>query len=199
MNIIDTNTSPEYWHEVIYNLADKNDYIIYYSDDDSYIWFTTQYTQFLSRKVGETELAPIFGKHVKSLKSFHYQLNFSLPVGYRMKPSYHALYDLTLNFETEPERRFILWNDADSLLEKNKKAFKEIFETITIAAFLNRNGKSTIKENGESYQVDQRNFFFFHERVKTIVKNELLKAEYYIPDMDGAYSTVLSFNIFNLK
>ncbi|MGV3596318.1 MAG: hypothetical protein ACO1PI_00545 [Bacteroidota bacterium] len=192
---IDVSSSREEWHDTLFGKADKNDFVIFYDDDDSYIWFTTQYTQFLVG-FGGFEIVPIYGRMVKSLKSFLYQVNLCLPVGYRMKAISHALYDLLLNFETEPEARAIIWNDADYLFKKNKKVFVEIFDSMIVASHGNRLGKTTIKEDGTPYKVDQRNIFFFKRENKAEVM-DILNAEYYLPH--EKIDKKIEFNIVNIK
>lgn len=192
---IDVGSSREEWHSTLFGKADKNDFVIFYDDDDSYIWFTTQYTQFLIG-VGGFEVVPIYGRMVKSLKSFLYQVNLCLPVGYRMKAISHALYDLLLNFETEPEARIIIWNDADYLFKKNKKAFVEIFDSMIVASYGNRLGRTTIKEDGTPYKVDQRNIFFFKSENKAEVM-DILNTEYYQPYEE--IDKKIEFNIVTLK
>ncbi|KAB2918233.1 MAG: hypothetical protein F9K23_03565 [Bacteroidetes bacterium] len=192
---IDVSRSPKEWHSTLFGKADKNDFVIFYDDDDSYIWFTTQYTQFLIG-IGGFEVAPIYGRMVKSLKSFLYQVNLCLPVGYRVQAISHALYDLLLNFETEPEARIIIWNDADYLFKKNKKAFVEIFDSMIVASYGNRLGRTTIKEDGTPYKVDQRNIFFFKSENKAEVM-DILNTEYYQP-YEEIYKKI-EFNIVTLK
>lgn len=192
---IDVDRDPEKWHSILFGKADKNDFIIFYDDDDSYIWFTTQYTQFLIG-AGGFEVVPIYGQMVKSLKSFLYQVNLCLPVGYRMRANNHALYDLLLNFETEPEARVIIWNDADYLFKKNKKAFVEIFDSMIVASYGNRLGKATTKEDGNPYKVDQRNIFFFKNENKAEVM-DMLNALYYLPYEE--IDKKIEFNSVTLK
>lgn len=194
MDLIIEGDSVAKWHQTLFDIPAKNDFLVFYSNEEDYIWFITQYIQFISRDLASVEIAPLFGRQINSLKSFMYQFNFSLPVGYRMKANWHALYDLALNFETEPLHRFIFWNDADYLLKKNQTVFEGIFERLVVAAFLNREGIGAIKENGSPYKVNQRNFLFFKEENRTEV-NVIQSKKYYIPPCDTneriSFTTVL--------
>ena len=196
INIIEVNNSISTWQEKLFNDASDNDSLIFYSEDDDYLWFTSQFTQLLCRNMVDTEVVQLFGRQIKDLKDFIYQINFGLPIGYRMKANLHALYDSVLNFETEPAKRFVLWNDADYLLEKNRIDFVAIFETLTIAAYVNRKGLGTVKENGSCYLVDQRNFFFFNEKYLKDL-DSIISQKYYIPPLQDYRQ--LPFNRILLK
>lgn len=182
MEQLNVNTPIEEWHNRILQSAGANDFIFFAKDISNAIWFATNYLQFLSRN-GNCEVVPLYGRLISDLESFIYQVNYALPVGYKLKTDSNALYDLLLNFETEPFRRVVFWNDADSLFIKNRSDFEIIFESLIISAYCNRNAISTIKDDGSRYIVDQRNLFFFN-----VIDSEhimyLLQKEYYIPSID---------------
>lgn len=200
MKMLDVSKSPALWYDELFENSEANDFIFFYENDDDYIWFITQFTQYLCRELVETEVAPIFGRHIRSLKAFLYQLNFSLPCGFRYGIKYktHALYDLALNFETEPKRRLILWNDADYLFESRNGVFIEIFDVLVVAAYCNRKGIATddFNDEGRPYQVDQRNLFFFQYKFKEKVEDFIAKQRVYIPPL--AKEQHLEFNLFVL-
>ncbi|SHM00955.1 hypothetical protein SAMN05216311_101372 [Chitinophaga sp. CF418] len=104
-----------------------NDFILIEKNRDKMIWFITNYTQFLARR-GGYEITPLYGRLILDFKSFVYQANLTLPVGYELSSNRHALFDLLLNFETEPGNRFIIWNDAGHLHSRSDRDFREIFE-----------------------------------------------------------------------
>lgn len=192
---IDVNGSVSEWYESLMSNQPQNDFIILSDNRDDLIWFSTNMTQFLTRQ-GGNEVASVYGKHTMDLKSLIYQLNFSLPVGYEIGQEYasDALYDLLLNFETEPSARFIIWNDADKLYDRNKKLFSDIFERMVVSAFCNRNGISTLKEDGTFYKVDQRNIFLFNDKILGDI-GELLEKEYYIPSLIQSENKLMNFNV----
>lgn len=194
---IDVNKPIAEWYEALMKNSPKNDFIILGDNRDNLIWFITNITQFLARQ-GGNEVASIYGKYTTDLMSFIYQLNLSLPVGYEIGQKYasHALYDLLLNFETEPSARFIIWNDADHLYEANKGVFENIFKNMILAAYCNRNGISTLKEDRTPYKVDQRNIFVFNRRALADLE-ELLAKEYDIPSMREGHK-VIGFNVVEL-
>jgi hypothetical protein len=199
MDKLSVATPIEHWHSRILQHPSGNDFIFFSRDPSISIWFTTNYLQFLSRN-GNCEVVPLYGKLIHDLETFIYQANFSLPVGYKLIADHHALYDLLLNFETEPLRRVIFWNDAGFLLKKDRKLFAEIFESLIMSAYLNRNGISTIKDDGTRYLVDQRNLFFVNVmELEDLIP--LLDKEYYIPSIDDhpeqRYSKI-NFNIIEL-
>lgn len=191
---IDSDSTSVSIYEELFNNQGNNDFVFFYESDDSYIWFITKFTQFLVGKV-DIEVVPIFGRLVKDLASFLYQVNFCLPVGYRMQANSHALYDILLNFETEPKRRVLIWNDADYMFASNKNGFEEIFDCMVVAAFSNRLGISTVKENGLPYIVDQRNFFFFKNEYQEDVQI-LLEKLWHIPSLDT--KSKLDFNLVKI-
>jgi len=200
MDKLSLATPIEHWHSRILQHASGNDFIFFSKDLSLTIWFATNYLQFLSRN-GNCEVVPLYGKLIHDLETFIYQVNFSLPVSYKLITDYHALYDLLLNFETEPLRRVIFWNDAGFLLKKDRALFTELFDCLITAAYVNRNGISTIKDDGTRYLVDQRNLFFVN-----VMEQEdlipLLDKEYYIPSIDSHFEerlySKIKFNIVEL-
>lgn len=174
-----------------------NDFIVVDDNRDRLIWFTTNYTQLLARN-GGTEIAPIYGELANDHSSFVYQVNFSLPCSYKLGDNPHALYDLLLNFETEPDRRYIIWNDTQHLHRLNSPLFEEIFESMLVAAYCNRNGISTIKEDNTPYRVDQRNIFLFNKAGYEAIL-PLLTKEYYILGYYKQFEKELDFNVISLK
>jgi hypothetical protein len=184
------------WYEQLFNACPKNDFIIISNDTDLLRWFGTNLTQYLCR-IGNHEVMPMYGKHINDLETCCYQLNLSLPVGYDFRPDYHALFDTLLNFETEPPRRIIIWNDAQFLLGKNPEVFENVMVAMVVAAYVNRESISTIKEDGTRYTVDQRNIFIFeNENWEKI--SRLLDIEHYITSIDGPFYQKLKYNIIEL-
>ncbi|UPK69131.1 hypothetical protein [Chitinophaga filiformis] len=183
------------WHRLL-EAASANDFIVIEKDRDKMIWFITNYTQFLIRS-GNVEVATLYGRLIPDYKSFVYQANLALPVGYELGTNPHALFDLLLNFETEPENRFIIWNDAGYLYHLNEEDFRDIFEQLIVSAYCNRNGISTIKADGTRYRVNQRNIFIFNEDEFDTIK-PLLDREYYITSIDKPFNKRIDFNLVRL-
>lgn len=182
MDQLSTGIPIEEWHERMLQKAEANDFLLFGKEQGNTIWFSTNYLQFLSRN-GNSEVIPLYGKHIHDMEDVIYQLNYSLPVGYKLKTDIHALFDLLLNFETEPLRRVVFWNDADLLFKRNQTVFEDIFEAMITAAYVNRNAISTVKEDGTRYLVDQRNLFFFNGlEPKDIFY--LIEKVYHIPSYD---------------
>ncbi|WP_143309444.1 hypothetical protein [Chitinophaga vietnamensis] len=178
---IDVNRSAESWHQALYNNDFSNDYILFEHDQDKLTWFVTNYMQFLIRK-GGFEVMPLYGRAIHDLSTFIYQANLSFPVSYALEASLEALYDLLLNFETEPDHRVIIWNDCDHLHQLDKPVFSNIFERMIVAAYCNRNAISTIKSDNTYYRVDQRNIFVF-QTIDSEELAELTKKQYFIPSI----------------
>lgn len=194
---IDINKSAHQWYNLLMK-ENANDFILFESDLNKLIWFITNYTQFLIRQ-GGNEVIQLYGNAIINLETFVYQTNLSMPVGYKLKPDINALYDLLLNFETEPDYRFLIWNDADNLLQVNTTEFSEIFERLIVSAYCNRNGISTIKEDGSLYTVDQRNMLVFN-RTNAESVMPLLQNEYFVPSIskEGNSYKVIDFNLIEL-
>jgi hypothetical protein len=185
------------WHNLLFTQLDKNDFVISCDNKHMTRWFITNYCQHLC-KMGGCEVVPLYGNLIHNLDTFCYQINYGLPVGYKMKSDFHALYDLLLNFETEPPTRVIIWNDAQFLFNTDPGLFAEIFELMTVTAYCHRMGISTIKEDGTRYQVDQRNLFMFEGPIPAAMAN-LLNKEYRIPSWDNPeLRTRLPFNVIEL-
>jgi hypothetical protein len=193
---IDVKLSIDRWHKIISENSRNKDIIIISESIDDLIWFSTNYTQFLIRE-GENEVLPLYGNLINDLETFCYQINCCMPFGYRIKDDEHALYDLLLNFETEPKCRYIIWNDTQNLLRTNQPVFFNIATSMITAAYCNRNGLSTIKEDGDRYMVEQKNIFVFHNTVISEL-DFLVQPPYYIPSIDGATELKLDFQVFKL-
>jgi hypothetical protein len=148
--------------------------------------------------LGGSEVASLYGRHVLELASFCYQISLCFPWGFEIKKDRHALFDLLLNFESEPERRFLFWNDAQCLFLKSTSEFAEIFELIVSAGYCNRNAISTIKPDGSRYRVDQRTFFLFYDmEIGEIV--DLVNKEYFMPSVENeGHMKELDFTIVKL-
>ncbi|MDR6563506.1 MULTISPECIES: hypothetical protein [unclassified Arcicella] len=198
--IININAPINTWKQEIESNASASDFIIINktNSDDNLIWFITNYTQALIRE-GNNEVTTLFGKNINNLESFIYQVNLSMPIGYKLSARFDALYDLLMNFETEPQRRFIIWNDANYLLKVNKSDFHEIFELLIVSAYCNRNAISTIKDDGTRYVVDQRNIFVLNNSTIQDIQS-LIDNEYHIPSIDNPTNVykLIDFNVIEL-
>ncbi|WP_299681096.1 hypothetical protein [uncultured Dokdonia sp.] len=157
-------------------------------------WFGTNVIQEIAKK-GNTEICPLFGEHIKSINDYCYQLCRSIPWGFEMGRNSHAIYDVLLNFETEPENRIFIWYDCQTLFKKDKKLFKEIFERMIVAGYLNSIGEST-----SNYQVNQKNIFMFRD-TQIDELTALLEKEYYTPkvSMKEEFYMKHEFEILELK
>ena len=200
-NTIQLNTQDpiSLWDEHIFNGANSGDFIVRSEDLDNLTWFSTNYLQYLI-KVGKNEVIPLYGNQIAGFEDLIYQVNLSLPVGYRLKNDRHALYDLLLNFESEPFKRVFFWNDAQRLFSRDRKEFEGLFELMAVSAYSNRMGISTLKDDGSRYKVDQRNFFLFHG-IKTNELVPILEKKYYIPSIDDQHTEThvrLDFSIIEL-
>ncbi|MBO9204406.1 MULTISPECIES: hypothetical protein [Niastella] len=186
------------WYEQLFIDLPQNDFIIICNNSDWLRWFGTNLTQYLCT-IGGHEVVPMYGKQINNLESCCYQINLSMPIGYNFRPDYHALYDTLLNFETEPPKRVIVFNDAQFLLSSNPEVFDNVMESMVVASYVNREGISTIKEDGTRYKVDQRNIFIFDnanwERI-----GESINREFYIPSIDEhtRVDRKLDFNIIEI-
>jgi len=193
---IDIKLSIEHWHKIITENSVNKDILITSTSIDDLTWFSTNYTQFLIKE-GKSEVLPLYGNLISDFDAFCYQINCCMPFGYRIKYDEHALYDLLLNFETQPKNRYIVWNDAQNLLKIDRNAFLNAATNMIVAAYCNRNGLATIKEDGNRYIVEQKNIFVFHDTV--ISELDLLTQNlYYIPSIDGATEMKLEFQVFKL-
>lgn len=195
---IDISQPVSEWYKTLIKDLSDNDFVIVCNSRDDMTWFITNFTQLMARQ-GGNEVASVYGRHTTNLMSFIYQLNLSLPIGYEIgeKHAAHALYDLLLNFETEPASRFIIWNDADCLYDHDRNTFDLIFESMIVAAYCNRNVISTVKENGTPYKVNQRNVFVFnHKNLGDL--EQLLTKEYHIPSTAETENRYIDFNVVEL-
>lgn len=192
---LDIQASETVWHELI--SSSDEDILLFSDSSDLVVYFVSNYTQFLIRS-GENEVAVFYGKHIHSLADFCYQANTVLPCAFKRKVDLEVLYDLLLNLKTEPLSRILIWNDAQELYNENSKLFADIFERLVTAAYCNRKGIATIKEDNSRYQVNQQNIFVFKGLAKEDVQDILLNKEYYIPSIDAPFYSKISFKTINL-
>lgn len=148
------------WIDQVWGSLPAGDLVICKGHPDDITLFTTRFTA-ATTAAGDAEVAHIYGKYATSLGAVIHHLNKSLPASYVLGKTHHALYDLLLNFETEPLRRLLVWHDADILFTRKRHCFEEIMDSMIRAAYLNRQGWATYKEDGTPYQLDQRNLFVF--------------------------------------
>ncbi len=153
------------------------------SDNNPLIWFGTNLTQFFSR-LGDSEVCPLFGKHIKTIDDFAYQLCRTIPWGFEMGIDLHAVYDVILNFTTQPRNRYFIWHDAQHLFRSDRELFDGLFERLIVASYLNSNGIAT-----HNYQVNQKVIFLFDDTTENEI-SELLNVNYYTPSI---------FDNFNAK
>lgn len=188
----------EVWGQSVMNELPKNDFIILYDDRDFLVWFVTMYNHYLTVQVGN-ETAILFGKFINDRKSFTHQLNFSLPCGYVLGEDPHASYDLLLNFETEPRIRALFWIDTRNLFDQNRMDFDQVLESMILAAYANRKGIATTKEDNTPYIVDQRNFFFFSKDEYSDDVSKSFNQTFPISIFkDGSEDSSIDFNLVTL-
>lgn len=166
-------------------------------ENDSYSplqWFGTNVIQNIAMK-GNTEICPLFGEQIKSIDDYCYQLCRTIPWAFEMGRNSHAIYDVLLNFETEPKNRVFIWYDCQTLMKKDRKLFSEIFESMIVAGYLNSIGEST-----HNYKVNQKNIFMFRE-TQLDELTEMINKEYYTPkiSLKEEYYTKHDFEILEIK
>lgn len=189
-NKLDLNKSPETWVKYFNQDCKNKDLILLFREDDDAVYFSSFFYQKLCVLVG-SEVVPICGRLVNNFDQFITQINMLLPCGYRMAPKTEGLYDILLNFETEPKLRTIIWNDAQNLLFKSPNDFDVIFEYLSHAAYNNRNGLSTLKDNGTPYLVNQRNIYVFVGLEKKKIIPYLMKEyEVSVQPMGNIYKSI---------
>ena len=193
MITIDTNANRN-WLSDSSNLISKGDLICITreeftsSDSKPLQWFGTNLIQYLNRQK-DTEICPLYGKQIKSIDDFCYQLCRSIPWGFEMGRNIHAIYDVILNFETQPKNRYFIWYDSQFLYNYDKSLFEDIFECLVVAGYLNSIGKAT-----QDYQVNQKNIFLF-DNIEIDDIKYLLEKEYYTPRIDNDSKDIDSSNM----
>jgi len=157
-------------------------------------WFGTNVIQNIATK-GNTEICPLFGEQIKSIDDYCYQLCRTIPWGFEMGRNGHAIYDVLLNFETEPKNRVFIWYDCQTLMREDKKLFSEIFESMIVAGYLNSIGEAT-----HNYKVNQKNIFMFRE-TQLEELTEMINKEYYTPknSLNKEFYMKHDFEILKIK
>lgn len=174
------------WLSESKTLVDKTNIICLTKDEfksSSYnplLWFATNLASFLA-KGGDAETCPFFGRLINSIDDFTYQLCRAIPWGFEMGQNLDAVYDVVLNFTTEPKSRYFIWHDAQHLFRTNRELFEGIFECLIVASYLNSNGVAT-----QDYRVNQKVIFLFDNTDEEEIK-ELCHKKYYTPSIYGNY------------
>ena len=146
-------------------------------------WFGTMIASYLSR-TKEVEICNFYGLQINDIDSFCYQLGRVLPWTSDVARNGDAIYDVILNFETEPENRIFIWYEAQHLFRKNRALFEDIFGSLVVAGYLNTIGKGTY-----NYRVNQKNVFLFDD-IDESELDYLLEKAYYTPRVDANYVTL---------
>ena len=146
------------------------------------IWFGTNLTQYLSR-LGDSEVCPLFGKQINTIDDFTYQLCRTIPWSFEMGRNLNAVYDVILNFTTQPKNRYFIWHDAQHLFRADRKLFDCLYENLIVASYLNSNGKAT-----QNYQVNQKVILLFDNTSENEI-SELLNVNYYTPSIFDNFDT----------
>ena len=183
MHLIETgDIGQEEWLHASKALIDNSNIICFTKEDfktsdyNPLIWFGTNLTQFLT-KTGDSEICPLFGKQINNIDDFAYQLCRTIPWGFEMGRNIHAIYDVILNFTTQPKNRYFIWYDAQHLFNLDRQLFDEIFESLIVASYLNTAGKAT-----HDYQVNQKAIFLFDHMSEEFVSSLCVK-NYYTPSI----------------
>ncbi|RAI99479.1 hypothetical protein LX64_04615 [Chitinophaga skermanii] len=188
---IDTKNSLKNWADTL-EIAGHNMDIVFIAESvDNYIWFMTNYFQFLVR-AGGNEVIHIPGDLIKNAADFVSVINYTIPIGYEFIVDYHAIQDCLFGFETEPMSRYFFWSNSYRMLEENAEEFASLFEILVTTAYCNRNGLSTVKEDGHLYSVNQKNLFFFLNKNMNDLKS-LVDKEFLIPSINGQQCKKLDF------
>lgn len=158
----------------------KDDYKT--SDYNPLIWFGTNLTQYLN-KIGDSEVCPLFGKQINNIDDFAYQLCRTIPWGFETGRNLNAVYDVILNFTTQPRNRHFIWHDAQHLFHSDRELFDSLFEILITASYLNSKGKAT-----HDYQVNQKVIFLFDDTSESEI-SDLLNKNYYTPSIFDHFDT----------
>ncbi|CCG53174.1 Hypothetical protein KQS_06050 [Flavobacterium indicum GPTSA100-9 = DSM 17447] len=159
-------------------------------DYNPLIWFGTNLTQFLSR-IGDSEVCPLFGKHINNIDDFAYQLCRTIPWGFETGRNLNSVYDVILNFTTQPRNRYFIWYDAQHLFHSDRELFDGLFERLIVASYLNSNGKAT-----HDYQVNQKVILLFDDTCENEI-SDLLNVNYYTPSIFDNFDTEEKYDVLH--
>jgi hypothetical protein len=194
--IVTEDIGQDTWLHTSKELLNKSNLICLTKDEfktpdyNPLIWFGSNMAQFLTTS-GESEICPLFGKHIRSISDFCYQLCRTIPWGFEMGKSSHAICDVVLNFTTQPKNRYFIWHDAQYLLNRDRKLFEDIFECLIVASYLNSHGKAT-----HDYQVNQKVLFLFDQTSEEDVL-ELCSKHYYTPSIFDNFKKVEEYYVWH--
>lgn len=159
--LINLNDPPIQWEAILAAADSSGDYVVFSENEDDMIWFATNFIQNKTIK-GGAELIVLHGEYIDSWSSFAGQLNYLIPIGYRVNSeNVHAVYDMLLGLETHPVKRLIILNRAEILYRNRRDLFLEIFDLLVIVAYGTRQGSIAIKDDGKPYVADFKNMFLF--------------------------------------
>jgi len=188
------DTGQEDWRYSIKILLDSSNLICITKDEfktsdfNPLIWLGTNLTQYLA-SLGDTEICPLFGKQINNIDDFAYQLCRTIPWGFEMGRNRHAIYDVMLNFATQPKNRYFIWHDAQNLFTADRELFDNIFESLIVASYLNTKGRAT-----HDYQVNQKVVFLFDNTSEDNVL-DLCDKVFYTPSIFDNFENQDEYNI----
>lgn len=197
--LINLNDPPIQWDTIVDAADNSADYVVFSENEDDMIWFGTNFIQNKIIK-GGSEVIVLHGEYIDSWPSFAGQLNYLIPIGYRVNGgNVHAVYDMLLGLETHSAKRLIVLNRAEILYYNHRDLFLEIFDLLVTVAYGTRQGGIAIKDDGQPYRADFKNMFLF-SGIKPAEIEYLRKQErdisFFDPDKG---SCVFNYNCILLK
>lgn len=91
-------------------------------------WLGTNLFQKLVA-TNDSEIGCLYGKQIHDIESFCYQLEHCTPWGFSMGRNFAAINDVLFG-ENNPSNKYLIWYDAQHLLEKDYRFFQTIFNII---------------------------------------------------------------------
>ena len=101
--------------------------------------FGSQLTQFLVQMYN-TEICALLGNNLRDINDLAYQLCESIPCEFEIGKRGRAVQDFILNFTTQPERRYLIWHEAQQLFRSNRPLFDAVLAHLENAALPRTNG-----------------------------------------------------------
>lgn len=117
------------WYASAEALLDEHHVVAVSDCEDTLIDFGSHVTMQMEQ-LADTEVCPLYGRLLTSLDDLAYMLAHALPGSRRIGANLDAIADALREKHPGTKRRFIVWHDADALMQRAPGLFDEVLDVL---------------------------------------------------------------------
>ncbi len=121
------------WPRAALELLQRSNLFVCSEEPDAVQWFATSLCAEV-QGAGGSETATLYGRGIRDLDGFCYQLCRALPWGFEMGRNCNAVIDVLRNYHREPEGRVVFWHDAHVLMEADPVLFADLVDSMNLVS-----------------------------------------------------------------